>query len=107
MLRNRPQRTGIVYKVLSVKPKKPNSANRKIVKVHLLFCKRRIACYIPGIGHTLREFSRVLIRGGGVPDLPSVRYHLIRGCYDFNALEKFKRKHSRSKYGIPRVLHGI
>ena len=37
------------------------------------------------------------MRGGRVPDLPGVKYHLIRGKYDFDGLKT--RKTSRSKYG--------
>ena len=37
------------------------------------------------------------MRGGRVPDLPGVKYHLIRGKFDLNGLNK--RKTSRSKYG--------
>jgi len=96
-----PQKRGVCTKVTIMKPKKPNSANRKIAKVRLS-TKKRVTCYIPGIGHDLREYSQVLVRGGYVPDLPGVQYHLIRGKFDFSWHEKFKRMHARSKYGIPR-----
>jgi len=42
------------------------------------------------------------MRGGRVPDLPGVKYHLIRGKYDFEGLKT--RKTSRSKYGTKRTL---
>jgi small subunit ribosomal protein S12 len=76
-----PLRRGVCKKVRTVKPKKPNSAQRKIVKVQLSN-KRQVLCYIPGQGHTLQEYSVVLVRGGRVPDLPGIHYHLIRGVYD-------------------------
>src|SRR3989442_12633431 len=41
-----------------------------------------VTAYIPGIGHNLQEHSVVLIRGGRVPDLPGIRYHIIRGAID-------------------------
>jgi small subunit ribosomal protein S12 len=53
--------------------------------------------YIPGESHTLQEHSVVLVRGGRVKDLPWVRYHIIRGKYDANSVDK--RKQSRSLYG--------
>ena len=53
--------------------------------------------YIPGVGHNLQQFSIVLIRGGRVKDLPSCRYHVIRGALDTCAVRE--RKSSRSKYG--------
>lgn len=102
LLIGRPQRRGVCYKVTMMKPKKPNSANRKIAKLRLLRSRRRLTAYIPGMGHELREYSQVLIRGGRVPDLPGVQYHLIRGKYDFSWKERFTRIHGRSKYGIPR-----
>ena len=41
-----------------------------------------MTAYIPGEGHNLQEHSVVLIRGGRVKDLPSVRYHIVRGTLD-------------------------
>jgi small subunit ribosomal protein S12 len=91
-----PQRKGICLKIFTKTPKKPNSALRKVTKVRLTN-KFNIICYIPGIGHTLQEHSIVLVRGGRVPDLPGVKYHLVRGKYDLLGL--LERKTSRSKYG--------
>jgi small subunit ribosomal protein S12 len=86
-----------------MKPKKPNSAQRKIAKVKLN-CgrgeKRAVTCYIPGRGHTLREYSDVMVRGGHVPDLPGVQYKLMRGVLDFDWKEDYFRRKARSKYGI-------
>jgi len=96
-----PQKRGVCFRVLTMKPKKPNSAIRKIAKVKLS-TDRKITCYIPGRGHELREYSQVLVRGGHVPDLPGVQYHLIRGKFDFSWKEREPRMHARSKYGIPR-----
>jgi small subunit ribosomal protein S12 len=70
-------------KLRIVKPKKPNSAQRKVVKVRLS-TRRMIIAYIPGQGHTLIEYSSVLVSGGRAPDLPGVRYSLMRGKYDFS-----------------------
>lgn len=84
-------------------PKKPNSAVRKIAKVRLS-TGRVVTCYIPGMGHDLREYSDVLVRGGHVPDLPGVQYHLVRGKFDFNWKEDEIRTNARSKYGIPREV---
>ncbi|PIM97424.1 hypothetical protein CDL12_30107 [Handroanthus impetiginosus] len=62
-------------------PKKPNSVLRKVAIVRLIF-GFEITTYIPGIGHNSQEHSSVLVRGGRVKDLPSVRYHIIRGTLD-------------------------
>ncbi len=91
-----PFRKGTCIKVYETTPKKPNSARRKVAKVRLS-TGRSVICYIPGEGHNLQEHSVVLVRGGRVPDVPGVRYHLVRGKYDFLPL-RTKRK-GRSKYG--------
>ena len=56
-----------------------------------------ITAYIPGEGHNLQEHSVVLVRGGRVPDLPGVRYHIVRGTLDAEGVPD--RQTSRSKYG--------
>lgn len=94
-----PQKKGICIKVRVVKPKKPNSAQRKIVRVKLIK-SRNILAYIPGQGHTLKSYFSVLVQGGRANDLPGVRFTLLRGKYDFNFKESFNRMHKRSKYGI-------
>nr|YP_010199808.1 ribosomal protein S12 [Gracilaria tikvahiae]UAD89816.1 ribosomal protein S12 [Gracilaria tikvahiae] len=91
-----PQKKGVCLKVFTMNPKKPNSADRKVVKVQLSTGKLIIG-YIPGEGHTLQEHSIVLVRGGRVKDLPGVKYHLVRGPFDLAAVDT--RKKSRSKYG--------
>lgn len=92
-----PQKKGIVIKVLIRTPKKPNSAIRKLTRLRLSN-RLKVVSYIPGEGHTLQEYSTVLIRGGRVKDLPGVKYHLVRGVYDFIPL--LKRKTARSKFGV-------
>lgn len=77
-------------------PKKPNSARRKVVRVRLSN-KLRLTAYIPGQVHRLQEHSQVLVRGGRVPDLPGVKYRLVRNRLDLEGLPG--RKTSRSKYG--------
>lgn len=99
-LQNKPQRKGVCLKVFLRSPKKPNSAVRKVAKVKLSR-KTRVESYIPGEGHNLQQYSVVLIRGGRVPDLPGVKYHIIRGKYDFKGVKN--RKTSRSKYGVKKM----
>jgi small subunit ribosomal protein S12 len=91
-----PQKKGICIKLVVRAPKKPNSALRKLVKLKLPNNKK-VYAYIPGEGHSLQQYSTVLMRGGRVKDLPGVKYHLIRGKFDLLGLKK--RKTSRSKYG--------
>jgi len=80
-------------------PKKPNSAERKVVRVHLS-SGYTINAAVPGLGHSLQEHSTVLVRGGRANDLPGVRYKLIRGKYDFNTSERIRRGCKRSRYGV-------
>ena len=91
-----PQKRGVCTRVMTVTPKKPNSALRKVARVRLSN-GIEVTAYIPGIGHNLQEHSVVLFRGGRVKDLPGVRYHSIRGTTD--TLGVADRKRSRSKYG--------
>jgi small subunit ribosomal protein S12 len=98
-LQNCPQKRGVCTRVMTVTPKKPNSALRKVARVRLSN-GIDVTAYIPGIGHNLQEHSVVLIRGGRVKDLPGVRYHIIRGAKDTLGVED--RKKARSKYGTKR-----
>jgi small subunit ribosomal protein S12 len=59
-----PQKKGTCFKVTFMKPKKPNSATRKVTKVTFLTQKRKTFCHIPGIKHNvfcLSKFSLYLI----------------------------------------------
>lgn len=94
--RGAPQKRGVCVQVRIMTPKKPNSALRKIARVRLTN-GTEITAYIPGEGHNLQEHSVVLVRGGRVPDLPGVRYHIIRGTLDAGGVGQ--RRQGRSKYG--------
>ncbi|KAI9635606.1 putative ribosomal protein S12 [Dioszegia hungarica] len=91
------QKRGVISKVYTTKPKKPNSAVRKVCRVKLSTGKSTIA-YIPGEGHNLQEHGVVLIRGGRTKDLPGVRYKVVRGALDASGVAG--RTKSRSKYGV-------
>jgi small subunit ribosomal protein S12 len=92
-----PQKKGICFKIFILTPRKPNSANRKVARVRLTN-QNRISSYIPGINHNLQEYSVVLVRGGGVKDLPGIHYQMIRGKYDLQGMKN--RVNARSKYGV-------
>ncbi len=98
-LQSCPQRRGVCTRVMTVTPKKPNSALRKVARVRLTN-GIEVTAYIPGIGHNLQEHSVVLLRGGRVKDLPGVRYHIVRGTKDTLGVED--RRKGRSKYGTKR-----
>ncbi|KAL4238229.1 37S ribosomal protein S12 [Mactra antiquata] len=82
-----PQKKGIVLRVLLKKPKKPNSANRRCVRVRLTNGNETTA-YIPGEGHNLQEHSIVLLRGGRLKDVPGVKLKCVRGKYDLAHVKK-------------------
>ena len=97
--RGAPQKRGVCTQVRTVTPRKPNSALRKIARVRLTN-GLEVTAYIPGEGHNLQEHAVVLIRGGRVPDLPGVRYHVVRGTLDTAGVRN--RQQGRSKYGTKR-----
>ena len=91
-----PLKRGVCIKVTTKTPRKPNSALRKVARVRLT-SGQEVWAYIPGEGHNLQEHAVVLVRGGRVPDLPGVRYHIVRGALDLQGVSN--RKQGRSKYG--------
>lgn len=102
-LKGKPQVRGVCKKVFTTTPKKPNSAMRKVARVKLT-TGIEVTAYIGGEGHNLQEHSVVLVRGGRVPDLPGVQYHIVRGALDAAGVEK--RRQARSKYGakVPKAV---
>jgi len=96
---NNPFKRGVCTVVKTMTPKKPNSALRKVARVRLSNGKE-VTAYIPGEGHELAEHSMVLVRGGRVPDLPGVKYTIVRGVYDATGVGG--RTTERSKYGTKR-----
>lgn len=111
-LQGAPQRAGVVTRTTVIKPKKPNSANRPVVRVRLSN-GIEVAASPPGEGHNLQEHSTVLIRGGRRPDLPGVRHIVVRGNRDLSGVqpkvksgmgsEPIARKNARSKYGVKKT----
>lgn len=91
-----PLKRGVCIRVTTKTPRKPNSALRKVARVRLTN-GYEVWAYIGGEGHNLQEHAVVLVRGGRVPDLPGVRYHIVRGALDLQGVAN--RKQGRSKYG--------
>jgi len=94
-----PQRKGWITRVMINRPKKPNSAQRKVARI-LLTTRKLVTASIPGEGHTLQNHAHVLIRGGRVRDRPGVNHKIIRGVLD--AEPCYNRHRKRSKYGVSR-----
>jgi small subunit ribosomal protein S12 len=98
-LKKKPQAKGVVTRVRTMTPKKPNSAIRHVAKVNLHNSKR-VTARMPGIGYPCSKYNRVLIEGGRANDLPGVGYTLIRNAYDFSPV--FGKRKRRSVYGVSR-----
>ncbi len=100
-----PFKVAYVRRVFIMKPKKPNSAKRMICRVKFLIDRKKVRfryllAYIPGFGHHLSTNDEVLLRGGRVPDLPGVRYHVVRGKKRHELIEDPIRRQRRSKFGV-------
>ena len=100
-LKGCPHKSGFILRLTRVKPKKPNSAQRKVVKIKLSTGKHVLA-YLPGMNFEMypQTFAMVLMRGGRVRDLPGIHYKLIRGALELERV--FYRRNARSKYGVKR-----
>ena len=85
ILKKCPQVKGIVTKVVTMSPKKPNSAIRHVAKVDLTN-GLRLTARLPGKGYLCGKYSRVLVEGGRANDLPGVGYTLVRGVYDLSPM---------------------
>ncbi len=94
--KDNPLKRGVCISVKTMTPRKPNSALRKIARVRLSN-RQVVTAYIPGEGHNLQEHSVVLVRAGRKPDLPGVRYTIVRGVYDTAPVDA--RRQARSRYG--------
>jgi len=75
-LTKRPQIKGIVNKVTTMSPKKPNSASRHVAKIRLTN-EFNVTARVPGIGYVCSKYNRVLVHGGRANDLPGVGYSLV------------------------------
>lgn len=91
-----PQKRGVCTQVKTMTPKKPNSAQRRIVRARLTNGVE-ITAAIPGEGHNLQEHAIVLVQGVGPADLPGVKARVIRGALGTEGVKN--RKRNRSRYG--------
>ena len=97
-LYSNPQKKAVCLKIMTISPKKPNSANRKIANIKMLSPESLLTVKIPGEKHNLQPHSTILINGGRSKDLIGVHLKAIRGKYDL--LGVLGRKNSRSVYGV-------
>jgi small subunit ribosomal protein S12 len=106
-LEGNPQARGIIQSLTVLKPKKPNSSNKFIVKVLLQRSQKLVTAYEPGEGHGVQQHGIVLVRGGPVQDLVGCRYKVVRGAKGYDSQPPFEvngesgavRQQARSKYG--------
>jgi small subunit ribosomal protein S12 len=99
ILKRSPQVKGIVTRVVTRPPKKPNSAVRHVAKVDLNN-GLRLTARLPGKGYLCAKYNRILISGGRANDIPGVGYRAVRGVYDFSPVVGKKKR--RSFYGVGR-----
>lgn len=99
-----PQKKGVVNKVVTMSPKKPNSAKRHVAKARLTTDKN-VTLRMPGSGNYVSKYCRVLVEGGRANDLPGVGYTGIRGVYDFVGL--YDKVTRRSIYGVKRPENSV
>lgn len=95
-----PQRRTVVLRLRICTPRKPNSARRPVIK-GFMSSKKKVLSHIPGMGHSIKRYNKILVRGGGARDLPIVNYTCMRGVLDF---EPQLRRRKRSKYGHKRPV---
>jgi len=100
-LQKNPQKKAVCLRVLTISPKKPNSANRRVTKAIITHTKAKFTAKIPGESHNLQQHSTILIRGSRVRDLIGVNYSVVRGKYDLQGVSN--RKTSRSRYGAKKT----
>jgi hypothetical protein len=64
-----------------------------------------IIAYNPSEGHNLQEHYVVMVKRGKVRDLPSLKYHCIRGVKDLQGILGWLQ--SKSKYGTknPKIIY--
>ncbi len=84
-IRKFPQKKGIILKVYTKTPKKPNSALRKVALVRTKFNKKEkdIEVYIPGENHKLTTNNVILFIPKRKKDLPGVNFAIIKGVLDY------------------------
>jgi len=97
-LQANPQKKAICVKTLTISPKKPNSANRRIAKVKINNLKNQLTVKIPGEKHNLQAHSVILVQGGRSKDLIGVYLKAIRGKHDLTGVKN--RRRSKSLYGV-------
>lgn len=115
ILEGRPQKKGTcTTQVTVMKPKKPNSGNRKVVKVSVKmfkqkavnfkrnkeYLKRTFWAYLRGESPSVQLYSQLLVNGASIKDLVGIKHRAIRGAIDFAGVSE--RKNARSKYGTER-----
>lgn len=96
-MHSNPQKKGVIHRLYTTNPRKPNSAHRKVAKV-FISKKKYVLGAVKGVTHALKKFSKVWICGRGFRDTPSVNLKLIPGKEAFAVLN-FKQKR-RSFFGI-------
>lgn len=95
-----PQKKGVIHKLYTTNPRKPNSAHRKVAKV-FISKKKYLLGAVKGVSHALKKFSKVWISGRGFRDTPGVNLKLIPGKEAFIVLNSKQKR--RSFFGLKKT----
>lgn len=101
----KPQACGLVLKLFTMAPKKPNSAIRKVARLLIKRTGIQLTAYRPGEEQKLipSMHSDVLFQGGRPKDLPGIKYKIIKGKLGSPSIQG--RRTSRSKYGTKKPYY--
>ena len=100
-LQKNPQKKAVCLRVFTISPKKPNSANRRVIKALFTHYQISLTAKIPGETCSLQQHSVVLVKGARVRDLIGVNYSAIRSKFDLSSVPN--RKTSRSLFGVKKL----
>ncbi|MEN2498131.1 MAG: hypothetical protein MHMPM18_002449 [Marteilia pararefringens] len=84
---HKPAVKAVVLRTMIVHPKKPNSGNKRCVRVRLSTGREAIA-FVPGIGHSLQEHNTVMVIPKRKKDVIGVKLRCVRGVYDLPHVKK-------------------
>jgi ribosomal protein S12 len=88
-----PMRKGVVYKIATMTPRKPNSARRTFAKVRIILNQKKNFCKNSRYRRSLFTSTFCCVSSWSWSKRFSrYYYHLVRGVYDFDKVETYGRK---------------
>jgi len=95
-----PQKRGVCKRVYTTTPRKPNTVSDIFASLNVSLTVMNV--FVTSVVRVIMYRNTVFfwLKGGGVKDLPGVKYHIVRGALDCSGVKD--RKQARSKYGAAR-----